>query len=100
MNTKIDAMLKANPDNLTPHDLPSEATWADKYRNSNNRRDHSQQTQNWHFVDLEINDSDLKAACFGFSGAVSKIGERVLHGGSIDGIGIKGSEPLHTFNSS
>jgi len=65
VKTKIDAMLKADPDNLTPHDLPSEATWADKYRDSNNRRDHYQQTQNWHFVDLEINDPDIKTACFG-----------------------------------
>jgi hypothetical protein len=64
---KIDAMLKADPDNLTPHDLPSEATWADKYRDSNNRRDHYQQTQNWHFVDLEINDPDIGVACFGRS---------------------------------
>ena len=67
VKTKIDAMLKADPDNLTPHDLPSEATWADKYRDSNNRRDHYQQTQNWHFVDLEINDPDIAVACFGRS---------------------------------
>jgi S1/P1 Nuclease len=62
VKTRIDAMLKADPDNLTPHDLPSEATWADKYRDSNNRRDHYQQTQNWHFVDLEINDPDIAVA--------------------------------------
>ncbi len=61
----LGAMLDADPDNLTPHDLASEATWADKYRDSNNRRDHYEQTQNWHFVDLEINDPDIKAACFG-----------------------------------
>src|SRR3984893_15465087 len=67
VKTKIDAMLKADPDNLTPHDLPSEATWADKYPDSNNRRDHYQQTQNWHFVDLEINDPDIAVACFGRS---------------------------------
>jgi len=65
VKTKIEAMLKADPDNLTPHDLPSEATWADKYRDSNGRRDHYQQTQNWHFVDLEINDPDITVACFG-----------------------------------
>jgi len=65
VKTKIAAMLDADPDNLAPHDLASEATWADKYRDSNNRRDHYEQTQNWHFVDLEINDPDIKAACFG-----------------------------------
>jgi hypothetical protein len=65
VKTKIEAMLKADPDNLAPHDLPSEATWADKYRDSNGRRDHYEQTQNWHFVDLEINDPDITVACFG-----------------------------------
>jgi len=65
VRTKIAAMLDADPDNLTPHDLASAATWADKYRDSNNRRDHYEQTQNWHFVDIEINDPDIKAACFG-----------------------------------
>jgi S1/P1 Nuclease len=64
VKTKIAAMLDADPDNFTPHDLASEATWADKYRDSNNRRDHYQQTQNWHFVDLEINDPDMAVACF------------------------------------
>jgi hypothetical protein len=65
VKAKIISMLDADPDNLTPHDLASEATWADKYRDSNNRRDHYEQTQNWHFVDLEINDPDMKTACFG-----------------------------------
>jgi len=36
VKTKIAAMLDADPDGLTPHDLASEATWADKYRDSNN----------------------------------------------------------------
>lgn len=65
VKTKIAAMLAADPDSLTSHDLASEASWADKYRDSNNRRDHYEQTQNWHFVDLEINDPDMKVACFG-----------------------------------
>lgn len=59
------AMLAADTDNLTPHDLASEATWADKYRDSNNRKDHYLQTRNWHFVDMEISSPDLTAACFG-----------------------------------
>jgi hypothetical protein len=65
VKAKITAMLDADPDNLAPHDLANAATWADKYRDSDNRRDHYAQTQNWHFVDLEINDPDLKSACFG-----------------------------------
>src|SRR2546427_8269989 len=62
VKTKITAMLDADTDNLTPHDFASEATWADKYRDSNNRRDHYEQTQNWHFVDLEINGSRYKSS--------------------------------------
>jgi hypothetical protein len=52
VKTKVGAMLAADPDDLTPHDIASAATWADKYRDSNGRRDHYEQTQNWHFVDL------------------------------------------------
>ena len=65
IKAKITAMVEADTDNLTPHDLASAATWADKYRDGNNRRDHYEQTQNWHFVDLEISDPDIKVACFG-----------------------------------
>ena len=64
VKAKVTAMLDADPDSLTPHDLASEATWADKYRDSNNRRDHYVQTQNWHFIDLEIDNPDIKTACF------------------------------------
>jgi hypothetical protein len=38
--TKVNALLAADTDNLTKHDIANEATWADKYRDSNNRRDH------------------------------------------------------------
>jgi hypothetical protein len=62
---KIDAMLAADTDNLTKHDFASAATWADKYRDSNQRRDHYQQTQQWHFVDMEIENTDMASACFG-----------------------------------
>jgi hypothetical protein len=58
-------MLLSDPSNLTKHDIPSEATWADKYRDQNSRQDHYQQTQHWHFTDIEIDHPDLTAACFG-----------------------------------
>jgi hypothetical protein len=64
-NNKISAMLDADTDSLTAHDTASEATWADKYRDSNNRKDHYEQTKNWHFTDIEIDAPDLNAACFG-----------------------------------
>jgi hypothetical protein len=63
--TKVKAMLAADTDNLTQHDMASAATWADKFRDSNHRKDHYEQTQNWHFVDMEISNPDLDAACFG-----------------------------------
>ena len=62
---QVDALLAADTDPLTQHDIASEATWADKWRDSNKRRDHYQETKNWHFIDLEIEDPDITKACFG-----------------------------------
>ena len=42
---QIDAMLAADTDPLTKHDIASEATWADKYRDSNHRKDHYEETK-------------------------------------------------------
>jgi hypothetical protein len=67
VKTQITAMLAADTDNLTKHDFASEATWADKYRDVNERRSHYEETENWHFVDLEIGIPDLSTACFGRS---------------------------------
>jgi nuclease S1 len=65
VRTRINALLAADTDSLTKHDFASAATWADKYRDVDNRHDHYQETQQWHFVDIEINNPDLNAACFG-----------------------------------
>ena len=65
VKNQITAMLAADTDNLAKHDFASAATWADKYRDSNHRRDHYKHTQNWHFVDMELEHPDLNAACFG-----------------------------------
>jgi len=62
---QVAAMLASDPDPLTPHDIASEATWADKYRDMDNRTKHYEQTQNWHFTDIEIDKPDLTTACFG-----------------------------------
>ena len=56
----LDTLLASDEDPLTPHDFASRATWADKYRNSH------RETAQWHFVDIEIDHPDLRAACFGF----------------------------------
>jgi hypothetical protein len=63
--TRINALLAADTDPLTKHDFASAATWADKYRDVDNRRDHYKETEQWHFVDIEIDNPDLEAACFG-----------------------------------
>ena len=58
---KVDALLSGDIDNLTAHDMASEATWADAYRGAGHR-----ETASWHFVDLELAQPDLQQACFGF----------------------------------
>lgn len=64
---KITAMLATDPDTLTAHDIASEATWADRYRDSdrNGSRQHYEQTWRWHFVNVELDDPNPDTACFG-----------------------------------
>jgi hypothetical protein len=54
----VSALLAQDTDPLTAHDIASEATWADKYRN------HHRETAQWHFVDIELDNPDINAACF------------------------------------
>jgi hypothetical protein len=69
---KVDALLASDTDTLTAPDFASRATWADKYRNGH------RETAAWHFVDIEVDQPDLKSACFGFpplaSGAAASQG--------------------------
>lgn len=60
VRAQVDALLAADMDNLTAHDMASEATWADAYRSAGHR-----ETASWHFVDVEIDHPDVDAACFG-----------------------------------
>ena len=65
---KVFAMLAADTSGLTAaRDIASEATWADRYRDSdrNTTRKRFLQTRQWHFVDVEIASPDPAAACFG-----------------------------------
>src|SRR5690348_12730225 len=54
---KVNAMLTQDKSGLAATDtgdtVADESTWADKYRDADNRRLHYIATQNWHFVDLE-----------------------------------------------
>jgi hypothetical protein len=58
-------MLAADPDNLTDHDIASGATWADRYPDRNESRQHYEQTWGWHFVNVEPADPSLDTACYG-----------------------------------
>ena len=67
VRAKVATLLAADTDTLTAHDIPSEATWADKYRDSdrNTNKIRYEATWRWHFVDIELAQPDLASACFG-----------------------------------
>ena len=93
---KVTALLAADTDSLTPHDIANEATWADKYRDANidNSR---QRTSQWHFVDIEITAPDLDQACFNHppipAGRPASDGP-VADGGQVQTIGFCSSQHL------
>ena len=62
---KVDAMLAADTDTLTKHDIASEAVWADTHRDLDRQKAQKQMavTDSWHEVKLEISHPDMKAAC-------------------------------------
>jgi hypothetical protein len=62
---QVEALLAADTDDLTRHDIANAATWADRFREANHRRDNYEATRRWHYVDLEIDDPDITAACYG-----------------------------------
>lgn len=64
---KVDAMLNADPDMLTGHDIASEAVWADSYRNLDRKtaQVHFAVTDAWHSLPIELTHPDIDAACNG-----------------------------------
>src|SRR5262249_12580125 len=62
---KVDALLAADRDRLTAPDFVSRTTWADKFRDSDRHstKIHYNATHNWHFVDTELDDGNMDAAC-------------------------------------
>ena len=60
---RINALLAADTDDLTAHDIASAATWADKFRDANFEGSRAK-TRQWHFTDIEITAPDLHKACF------------------------------------
>jgi hypothetical protein len=63
---QVAALLAGDTSPLTAHDLASEATWADKFRDSdrNTTKVHYNKTHEWHYVDIALDHPDLAAACF------------------------------------
>jgi hypothetical protein len=66
VRSKVSALLGADTDDLTAHDIRAEATWADKYRDSdrNGTKLRYNGTCEWHFVDIELHNPNLDQACF------------------------------------
>src|SRR5215469_8309951 len=63
VRAKVDAILAADPDTLTAPDMLSRATWADIYRQTH------RETASWHYVNIELDQANLRAACYGFPAA-------------------------------
>jgi hypothetical protein len=72
---KVDALLDADEDKLTPKDFPTRTTWADRWRDSdrNGKKVRYNGTREWHFVDVELSDGDLDKACFGHPPLVDQV---------------------------
>jgi hypothetical protein len=67
VRAKVQTMLASDATGLTPDTgIAFEATWADKYRDSdrNTTKVRYNQTHNWHFIDLELDGADVRKACF------------------------------------
>ena len=84
VRTKISKMLAGDASGLTTADIADEATWADRFRDSdrNTTQVRYRQTREWHFINLEIDRPDLDAACFGHPALGP--GERASHGPAAD----------------
>lgn len=59
-------LLSADTDTLTAHDIASEATWADAYRDSGRDVEASgyHRTALWHYINLELRRPDFNWACW------------------------------------
>lgn len=62
---EVERLLASDPSDLTAHDIGAEATWADRYRESDREQsgEHFRQTRAWHYANLDLRTADLKAAC-------------------------------------
>jgi S1/P1 Nuclease len=67
VRARVQSLLAADDSALVSRDIAHEATWADKYRDSDRGASAVRyiQTRDWHFVDLEMQSPDLNGACHG-----------------------------------
>ncbi len=68
VRVRVEALLAGDGTGLVGDtSIASEATWADRYRDSdrNGTRLRYEQTYRWHFIDLDLQRPDLDPACFG-----------------------------------
>jgi hypothetical protein len=63
----LEPAVRAQVSAILAGPMDREATWADRYRDSdrNTTKEHYNQTREWHYVNLELDGPDLMAACFG-----------------------------------
>lgn len=64
---RVQQLLATDVSGLVPDSsMASEATWADRYRDSDREAGalRDRQTRQWHYVDLEITAPDMDRACF------------------------------------
>ena len=67
VRARVQLLIDSDDSGLVTRDIAHEATWADKYRDSDRDTDgiRYNHTRDWHFVDLEIHSVDLNGACHG-----------------------------------
>jgi hypothetical protein len=63
----LEPAVRAKVNALLAEPMDREASWADRYRDSdrNTTKEHYNQTGKWHYVDLELDAPDLMSACYG-----------------------------------
>src|SRR6185312_8258279 len=93
---KVNQLLAGDADTLTAPDIASRATWADTFRDSDRHtsRQRYRLTREWHFVDIELDEPDLTAACFGHPAAAIPASEGPAKACVVDRIAAFASE-LH-----
>ena len=71
VRAKVRALLAGDPSALTDPSIAEQATWADKWRDSdrNTTRQRYEQTREWHYVNIPVSgaatDANLETACHG-----------------------------------